>query len=222
MGTMAERFVSSSAANATGGSQLEVELNMDAVRKHVDDLGKMLTSNNYMRDRIRKIIRAEIKAARNKIASDVHNNLMSDPRKAYRSVRSTIYKQVLGGNINILAPRRAGARYELVRRRTLQDRQWGGNRRPRSPRTEALETYFGKDRGFVLRFNNSGTAERHIKFTLAKRKEDKWNHNPNTGNRGNIAPRGVFSTPALYHLQEIEQAVSEVFEQEFETAWNEL
>lgn len=213
MGIMAERFVNSSAANATGGSQLEVELNMDAVRKHVDDLGKMLTSDNYMRDRIRKIIRTEVKSARNKIARDVHNNLMSDPRKAYRAVRSTIYKQVLGGNINILAPRRAGARYKLVRRRTLQDRQWGGNRRPRSPRTEALETYFGKDRGFVLRFNNSGTDQRHI------------NMGPNTrlgGNRGSIAPRGVFSTPALYHLQEIEQAVSEIFEQEFETAWNEL
>lgn len=213
MGTMAERFVSSSAANATGGSQLEVELNMDAVRKHVDDLSKMLTSNNYMRDRIRKIIRVEIKAARNKIARDVRNNLTSDPRKAYRAVRSTIYKQVLGGNINILAPRRAGARYELVRRRTLQDRQWGGNRRPRSPRTEALETYFGKDRGFVLRFNNSGADQRHIKIGPNARK---------MGNRGSIGPRGVFSIPALFHLQELEQAVGEVFEQEFETAWNEL
>lgn len=213
MGTMAERFSRVAGAGAEGGSQLDVELNMDAIRKHVDDLGKMLTTNNYMRDRIRKIIRAEIKAARSKITKDVHGNLAHDPRKAYRAVRSTIYKQVLGGNINILAPRKAGARYELIKPRTLQPGQWGGNRRPRSQRTEALETYFGKDRGFVLRFNNGGTDTRHIQVGPNARK---------LGNRGSIAGRGVFSYPALFHLQELEKAIGEAFEQEFETAWNEL
>lgn len=197
----------------SGTSQLELEINTEAIRKHVADLGKMLTTNNEMRDRIRKIIREEIKKARADISKDVRNNLGSDPRKAYRAVRSTIYKQVLGGNINILSPRKAGARYMLIRQHTLRDGQWGGNRRPRSQRTEALETYFGKDRGFVLRFNNSGTGQRHISI------------GPNArlgGNRGSIAGRGVFSTSAMYHLQDMSQAISEAFEQEFVTAWNEL
>lgn len=197
----------------TMGSQLELELNMDAVRKHVDDLGKMLTSKNEMRTRIQKIIRAEIKKARNDISKDVRNNLASDPRKAYRAVRSTIYKQVLGGNINILSPRKAGTKYMLIRQRTLRDGQWGGNRRPRSQRTEALETYFGKDRGFVLRFNNSGTTQRHINIGANARLG---------GNRGSITGRGVFSTSAMFHIQDLEQAIGEAFEQEFVTAWNEL
>lgn len=196
----------------SGVSPMELEINTEAIRKHVADLGKMLTSNNGMRERIRKIIRAEIKKARTDISKDVRNNLTSDPRKAYRAVRSTIYKQVLGGNINILSPRRAGTKYMLIRQRTLQDGQWGGNRRPRSQRTEALETYFGKDRGFVLRFNNSGTTQRHIQVGVNARQG---------GNRGSIAPRGVFSTPALFHLQDVENAISEAFEEEFVTAWNE-
>lgn len=197
----------------SGGSPMELELNTEAIRKHVDDLGKMLTSKNEMRDRIRKIIRTEIRKARNDISKDVRNNLASDPRKAFRAVRSTIYKQVLGGNINILSPRKAGAKYVLVRQRTLREGQWGGNRRPRSKRTEALETYFGKDRGFILRFNNSGTEQRHINIGPNARLGD---------NRGSIAGRGVFSTPALYHVQDLEKAIGEAFEQEFETAWNEL
>lgn len=216
MGTMAERFsrltTASGGANG-GGNALELELNTQAIREHVEDLGKMLTTNNAMRDRIRTIIRKEIKKARADIAKDVHNSLSNDPRKAYRAVRHTIYKQVLGGNINILAPRRAGAKYMLIRQRTLQPGQWGGNRRKRSQRTEALESYFGKDRGFVLRFQNSGTDERSIRVGPNARK---------MGNRGNIAPRGVFATSALYHLQDVEQAIGEAFEQEFVTAWNEL
>ena len=180
------------AAELTSGtSQLELEINTEAIRKHVGDLGKMLTTNNEMRDRIRNIIRQEIKKARADISKDIRNNLGSDPRKAYRAVRSTIYKQVLGGNINILAPRKAGARYMLIRQRTLKDGQWGG----------------------VLRFNNSGTGQRHISI------------GPNArlgGNRGSIAGRGVFSTSAMYHLQDMSKAISEAFEQEFVNAWNEL
>lgn len=217
MGTMAERFVSTGGSASSNGmnGMLNVEFNMAAVKQHIDDLGKMLTTNNDMRERLRTIIRKEIKHARANIAKDVHNNLGSDPRKAYRAVRHTIYKQVLGGNINILSPRRAGARYALVRSTKMEQnpKQWGGNRRPRSPRTEALETYFGKDRGFILRFNNSGTDTRHIQIGPNARKG---------GNRGSIAPRAVFSTPALFQTQAAIEAINEAIEQEFVTAWNEL
>ena len=212
MGTMAE-FSSVASGGGSDNGQLTAEINMDAVRKHIADLGRMLTSNNDTYKRIKNIIRKELKKGRNDIAKDVQNNLGSDPRKAYRAVRNSVYKSILGGNINILSPRKAGARYMLIRQHTLRDGQWGGNRRQRSQRTEALETYFGKDRGFVLRFNNSGTGQRHISI------------GPNArlgGNRGSIAGRGVFSTSAMYHLQDMSQAISEAFEQEFVNAWNEL
>lgn len=204
MGTMAE-FSSVASGGGSDNGQLTAEINMDAVRKHIADLGRMLTSNNDTYKRIKNIIRKELKKGRNDIAKDVQNNLGSDPRKAYRAVRNSVYKSILGGNINILSPRKAGTRYMLIRQNTLRDGQWGGNRRPRSQRTEALETYFGKDRGFVLRFNNSGTSERSIQI------------GPNAmkgGNRGSISPRGVFAHSALFQMDAIADRISKAIAEE--------
>lgn len=227
MGTMAERFIgmgrNTSTSSATSGApNIDVEINTEAVRRHLDDIGRMLTTNNETRDRIRAIIKEEIKAARSRISKDIHASLPNDPRKAFRAVRSSIYKKVFGGNINILTPRKAGAKYMLTRLPKLNPGQRGGNRRARSGRTIALETYFGKDRGFILRFQNSGTTDRKIKFTSsASRKVDKWNHNPNSGNRGNIAPRGVFSQAAVSETDALRAAISQALEQEFVDIWNE-
>jgi hypothetical protein len=53
--------------------------------------------------------------------------------------------------------------------------------------------YDAQDRGFILRFVNSGTDGRNIRFkTDDRRKVDKWNKHPNTGNRGSIAARNFF------------------------------
>lgn len=71
---------------------------------------------------------------------------------------------------------------------------------PRSQRTEDLLSYYGSDRGFVLRFLNQGTKQR----TDEKRK----------GNRGSIAGRNWFG-PASQ--QQMEQAAG-VFEQFIEQA----
>jgi hypothetical protein len=53
--------------------------------------------------------------------------------------------------------------------------------------------YDALDRGFILRWLNSGANDRHINFKEREgRKADKWNKHPNTGNRGRIAPRNFF------------------------------
>lgn len=212
----------STSSTTTGAPNIDVEINTEAIRRHLDDISRMLTTNNDTRDRIRAIIKEEIKSARTKISKDIHNSLPDDPRKAYRAVRSSIYKSVFGGNINILTPRRVGARYMLTRLPKLDPTQRGGNRRKRSDRTIALETYYGKDRGFILRFQNSGTDDRKIKFTSnANRKVDRWNNNPNSGNRGRIAPRGVFSQAAISETDALRAAISQALEQEFVDIWNE-
>lgn len=217
MGTMAERFVSmGSGGSSAANGMMDVEINMDAVRRHIDDLGKMLLSkDDPMHQQLRTIIRKEIKAARSRVSRDVHASVSNDPRAAFRAVRHTVYKSVFGGTLNILSPRRAGARYQLQRSRKLDanPHQRGGNRRPRTQRTEALETYYGKDRGFVLRFLNSGTNTRHIAIGVNARMG---------GNRGSISGRGVFSTSALFQSQAAIEAISEAFEQEFEEVWNEI
>jgi hypothetical protein len=54
--------------------------------------------------------------------------------------------------------------------------------------------YAPLDRGFILRWINDGKpGARNIQFkSNDRRKADKWNKHPNTGNRGNIAPRNFF------------------------------
>jgi hypothetical protein len=102
-------------------------------------------------------------------------------------VKFAVYKTLFGGNLSILAKRKAGAKYELVRKRKLDENphQRGGNRRPRSQRTKQLETYFGADRGFVLRFLNAGTDTRETR----------------NGSRGAIRPRGVFEHTAPWQME---------------------
>ena len=225
MGTMAERFQSvgrsaASGSTATDGmsGMLDVEFNMDAVKQHVRDLGKMLTGrDDPMYIKLRAIVRKEIKAARGRVAKDVRASMSNDPRAAYRAVRHTIYKSVLGGTLNILAPRRAGAPvpFNKVRKLDANPHQRGGNRTPidENGRTKKLNEYFGKDRGFILRFLNSGTEIREIRRSP---------HHRLGGNRGSIRARNMFSTSAVFQTAAAIEAINEAFEQEFEATWNEL
>lgn len=223
MGTMAERFQSvgrsaASGSTATDGmsGMLDVEFNMDAVKQHVQDLGKMLTGrDDPMYIKLRAIVRKEIKAARGRVAKDVRASMSNDPRAAYRAVRHTIYKSVLGGTLNILAPRRAGAPvpFNKVRKLDANPHQRGGNRTPIDDNTKRLNEYFGKDRGFILRFLNSGTDMREIKSSP---------HHRFGGKRGSIRARNMFSTSAVFQTAAAIAAINEAFEQEFEATWNEL
>lgn len=191
---------------------ITVELNMDVVRKHVADLGRMLTSNDDTYKRLKAIIKKELRQMRNDVSKDLRANMGDDPRKAYRAVRHSVYKSILGGNVNILTSRKAGAKYELIRNRTLQPGQWGGNRRSRSQRTIALDTYFGKDRGFILRFQNSGTSDRRIEI------------GPNArlgGNRGSISPRGIFAHSALFQIEDTIKRINKAMAEELGDIWEE-
>ena len=193
--------------SAAGADTIRVEVNEDLIEQHRRAMARLLVSDPETRKRLKAVIRKEIKNARNKTASDVRNSLENDPRSAYRAVKHAVYKSVLGGNVSILAARKAGVRYRLLVPRKLDENpnQRGGNRIPRSPRTEALETYFGKDRGFVLRFLNSGTEERHTRF----------------GNRRSIAARYIFERTAPWHMDQAAEAIAKAFEEEFVAAYNE-
>ena len=125
---------------------------------------RILPENPQMATTIRKIIRDVLSDARNKVAQGVSGALPNDPHEAFRSVRRSVYKQVFGGNINILRNRRAGSLgspLQVVRKLDQFPHQRGGNRMKMSSRTYVLQNYQGKDRGFILRFLNSGTADRN-------------------------------------------------------------
>lgn len=211
---------------------VQVEINEIEVNKTSEALAQMLVSHPDTRKRIQKIIRAELAEARKNLKSDAKEAMKSDPRKAFQAVRSTVYRKILGGNLNILASRRAGQRAELITDKKLQPGQRGGNRRKRTTRTTNLQTYYGKDRGFILRFLNSGTNYRHIDYKSNSAREhvhrgsqggdlSKYGLTINTGSRGSIAARNWFTNAAPQALEQMSARLEEIIDEELTEAFNE-
>ena len=129
-------------------------------------LERLLTTHPEMEKKVRSIIRQVMIGAQGSLMKEAQQYSTKD---AYKAVRKAVYKKILGGNVNILQSRgRVGERVPLppVRHRletevNRKGNHRGGNRMPRSRRTEDLLTYKGADRGFILRFLNSGTEKRH-------------------------------------------------------------
>lgn len=165
-------------------------------------LDRLLISNPEMTKKVQAIIRKVIKQARAAVQRSAESAITNDPRHASAAVRSAVYKAILGGQVNILNPRRAGAGGSYSKIRTLQPGQRGGNRIPMSERTQRMDSYEGPDRAFILRFINNGTAQRTSRY----------------GNRGAISARrwfGPASTNALENASEqFAQMLDSLIEQE--------
>jgi len=133
------------------------------LRKELDHL---LMTNPEMEKKVQNIIRDVLKVVRDNMTQAARAEMKEDPRYAARSVRSMVYRQILGGNVNILRKKKAGrpGNYEPPRKLDQNPHQRGGNRRPRSERTKRLQSYMGSDRGFILRFLNAGTNDRQTKY----------------------------------------------------------
>lgn len=188
---------------------VHVELNRNVAQNTSEALAVLFVNNPDTRKRIRKIIREELKDAAKRLREDAKYEMKEDPRKAYRAVKSSIYRKILGGNVSILNPRKAGARYQLVRPRKLDQnpRQRGGNRRKRSERTNAIDSYFGKDRAFILRFVNNGTNDRQTRY----------------GNRGRISvPGNWFPNMAQKELELAAENLANIMEEELAEAYKEM
>lgn len=168
-------------------------------------LDALLMSNPAMEKKVQGLIRKVLAEVRKAMGDAAKDSMDADPRKAYKAVRSVVYKRILGGNVNILNKKRAsGGGGSYTPTRTLKSGQRGGNRKARSERTRKLESYYGSDRGFVLRFLNAGTpGNRNLQnFRYdPKRKEDKWNKHPNTGYRGHISARNFFGNRSHQEME---------------------
>lgn len=174
-------------------------------------LDRLLASNPDMEKKVRKIVRTVLMDARNRLSAQAVAGLQmqSDPREAYRAVRSSVYKQLIGGQLNILNRRKAGERgqlppvvHRLETELNSKGNHRGGNRAPRSRRTEDLLTYVGADRGFVLRFLNSGTGEREASSRGGRIH----------GKRGKITARDWFGKAAGVSLEQAAADLSDHIE----------
>ena len=188
---------------------IDIEVNESVAQAQQKALAVLFVNHPETRKRIRKIVREELKDATKRLREDAKYEMDEDPRKAFIAVKSSIYRKILGGNVSILNPRKAGARYQLVRPRKLDQnpRQRGGNRRKRSERTNAIDSYFGKDRAFILRFVNNGTNDRQTRY----------------GNRGRISvPGNWFPNMSQKELELAAENLANIMEEELAEAYKEM
>ena len=186
------------------------------------ELEKLMMSNPAMEKKVQDLIKKVLGEVRKAMGAAAKDAMNSDPRQAYKAVRSAVYKRILGGNVNILQKKRAsGGGGTYTPTKTLRSGQRGGNRKVRSERTMKLESYIGSNRGFVLRFLNAGTQERAVNFTPHEgRKPSRWNKHPNTGFRGQIAPRNFFGNRSHSEMEnaakKLEVMIDELIKQELQ------
>ena len=175
----------------------EFEANEAVIMESKKVLETALSTNPKTQAVLRKIIRKYVMEAREQVVNSIHFK-NGDPRGARQSIRTTVYKKILGANINIFSRRKAsgkGNAYEPPRK--LRPKQRGGNRVARSDRTDDfLHKYGPLDRGMILRWVNSGTDGRYAGYgrngtTEAERNKFILN-SEGRGWRGQIAPRNFF------------------------------
>ncbi len=197
---------------------------VEGLTEQMQQLDRLLATNPEMEAKMRRVISKVLIKAQSKMRRDVGTDLPNDPRNAAKAVSKAVYRQILGGNINILRKRRAteGAS-SYTPTRTLKSGQRGGNRRLRSERTMRMEAYNASDRGFILYWLNSGTKGR----TMGKYQSDphrgnvkrgsqggdvnKYGKTVNTGSRGSISARNIFSK----HLIELSDFIDMTLTKEF-------
>ena len=198
---------------------VSLEVNDAVVLEQKQVLEQALSTNPKTQKALQKLIRQVIKEAR----ADVVNSQKfkhGDPRGARNAVRTTVYKRLLGANINIYNSRKAhGSTSYEPPRKGVSGR--GGNRRPRSARTARIMSYDALDRGFILRWLNEGATDRSIEFkSNDSRQVDKWNQHPNTGNRGSISARHWFKGPASSALRQATDNLANLIDTELNNILN--
>ena len=186
-----------------------------------------LSTNPKTQKALQKLIRKALMEARASLSDYIKTKLDNDdPRGAARAVRTSVYRKILGGNINILNSKKAHGTNNYEPPRTLRPGQRGGNRRPRSQRTNTVMHYAGEDRQFILRFVDSGTKqraiERQMEFKLASGgSKFKWVQDASKyGNRGSIAARNFFKTGAEPRLRRATEYLADLINEELETMMN--
>ena len=168
------------------------------------ELEHLLMTNPDMEKKVQKIIGKVLAVVRHNMTEAARAEMKEDPRYAAKSVRFIVYRQILGGNVNILRKKRAGAPGNYEPPRTLIPGQRGGNRRQRSERTKMLQSYMGSDRGFILRFLNAGTEQRTTKY----------------GNRGSIDSRQWFRARSQAAMETASQTLANYIDQLIKEEFN--
>ena len=194
----------------TASANINNNFVVEGLQEQMQQLDALLASNPEMEKKMRRVISKVMIKAQKWTQKQIAGKMPNDPRDASKAVRKAVYRRILGGNINILQKRRAGSPSNYTPTRTLKTGQRGGNRRLRSDRTMRMDSYGADDRGFILRFLESGarvgggrrqmgrfeTDEHRSQVKRGSQGGDvnKYGKTTNTGSRGAIRPRNIFSS----------------------------
>ena len=180
-------------------------------------LEKLLRTDPTMELGMRNAVKYVLDQARKDVVSDLSSKITNDPRHAVRAVRHTLYKQILGGQINILRKKRAG-----------QVGSVSASTRGRLKHTEQMLGYQGSDRGFILRFLNKGTNDRTATYMNAHtirrgntsdRPEMFWKAKGKSfktstiGGRGSILGQNFFGPAAQAAINEVLPILQQKFDE---------
>lgn len=203
-------------------------IKIDGLVQQQEQLERLMMKDPHMEKVVQKLVRKVLMAARREVGKAAAGVMKSDPRKAYKAVKSAVYRQILGGSVSLYNKRSVKFdSYEPPR--TLQPGQRGGNRRPRSQRSDNLLHYAGASRAFVLRFLNAGTSGRGISFNYDESRESvhrgsqggnlkKYGKTINTGSRGSIRARNFFAQSSHRAMtqaaEQLVQLIDELIKQE--------
>lgn len=188
-------------------------IEIEGLDEQVKQLRRMMSEDPYFRRRVNAVIKTVLSEARREVTEHAQGAMDSDPRHAYKAVRSAVYRRILGGNLNILQKRKAGAPGNYQKpRKGLPKR--GGNRWGRSERTKQLEGYEGADRGFVLRFINAGTSNRAIRsYTDSSGTRHDLLTHAKGGSRGNISALNWFGQASQQALENASASMQDFIDQ---------
>jgi hypothetical protein len=187
------------------------EVNDAVILEQQRVLEAALSTNPKTQKALQRLIRKALTDVRPELVSAARGAMGSDPRGSAHGIRLSVYKKILGGNVNILNTRKtAGEPTTYEPPRKLQPLQRGGNRVPRGQRTDTMMHYGPHDRQWILRFINSGTSER-----MAGSRGGRL-----SGNRGAIAPRNFFRGAGERALTKAADNLATLIDSELEAMLN--
>lgn len=198
---------------------ISAEIDSQFLENQRQALKACMTVDSEMNKRFREIIFQELKRVRNDIAGGL-KFANGDPRGTRGAVKRYIAGKYLGGVVSIMNGQTAGTPNSYEAPRKLRPGQRGGNRMLRSQRTDDMLHYGPADRGFILRFINSGTNPRYANGRNVTGNNRNLRNffklqEEGTHYRGSIAPRRFMQTLGTPSMQRAVNNLSQMIDQEF-------
>lgn len=200
---------------------IDFKVNAGFISLTEKNLERMMTDNPETREAIQRLIRDTLWEARNATAHDI-SGIVGGRGQSWRAVRNVVFQKILGGNINILNKTRGKAAWKIIQktRKVEQNPHMrGGNRRRRSLRSAMVEGYEPTARGFILRFQDSGTRQRFIGGRNSSGRGDnglRWGRMKarGIGNRGSITAGNFFYRIASQRLGAAVEKLAKMIDEE--------